>query len=331
MRIRDYNSTCKRRSKKPIIGIVSWFLAIVVALNLTGCQKEKPASQESQPAMDFTPKQVVGLGRIEPEMKILSLNSETSGIVTRIIFQPGSFVAKGEIIVELSNAIEKARLEQAEAKVKSQISRIEAARAELASIKIKTENAKITFERAKTLYEQDAETKFNYDRAKTEYESLVEDVKRLEAGVVAAQNLLKQCQADHRLAKAEYDRKFIKALTEGRLLSLDITLGSLVSPDKPFGTFAPKSPLVARCEIDEMFAAEVSLGQKAYVRNPGMTDTLAWGQVSFVGPYLRKKSIFSDEVGDLEDRRVREIWINLDPDAKLLYGTRVECVVILKR
>jgi multidrug efflux pump subunit AcrA (membrane-fusion protein) len=302
----------------------------IIYLLLSSCSSKKEEQKDTYPVLDMTPTRVIGLGRIEPELKILNLTSETSGIVTKIDFQPGDTISQGQTIIELLSTIEKARVEQATARIQAQASQIEAARAALAATKIKTENAKLTFERAKKLYEQDAEAKFNYDLAQTEYESLLEEIKRLEANVIVARNLLKQYQADRKLAQAEFNRKFITVLTDGQLLSLDITLGSLISPEKPFATFAPKSPLTAWCEIDELFALEVRVGQKAYVRYPGTTDPLAWGKISYAGPYLRKKSIFSDEIGDLEDRRVREVRINLEPDANLLFGSRVECVILLK-
>ena len=44
---------------------------------------------------------------------------------------------------------------------------------------------------------------------------------------------------------------------------------------------------------------------------------------------MRRKSIFSDEVGDLQDRRVREVRITLDPGTDILFGSRVECVILL--
>jgi HlyD family secretion protein len=307
------------------------FLHLMMILSfLTGCGSKKEDQKDTSPVLDMTPTQVFGLGRVEPELKILNLTSETSGVITQIYFQPGDIISRGQTIVELSNAIEKARVEQAAARMQTQFSQIKAAQAALAATKIKTENTKLTFERSKKLYEQDAEAKFNFDLAKTEYESHLEEIKRLEAGVIAAQHLLKQYQVDQKLAQAELNRKFITALTDGQLLSLDITLGSLISPENPFGTFAPQSPLTAWCEIDELFASKVRVGQKAYVRYLGTIDALAWGKVSFAGPYLRKKSIFSDEVGDLEDRRVREVRITLAPDSNLLFGSRVECVIVLK-
>lgn len=247
-----------------------------------------------------------------------------------IFFRAGDVAAKGRTIMELSSAIEKAGLELKAAQVRSQRSQIDAAEAALGSARARAENARLSFVRAKTLTEQDAQALSILDAARADYDSLREDVKRLEAGVVAAKDRLKQDQADQRLAQAEYDRRFIKAPSDGQILSLEITIGSLVSPEKPFGTFAPNSPLIARIEVDELFAGLIRPGQKAYVRAPGMTEALARGRITFAGPSLRKKSLFSDDVGSLEDRRVREVWITLDPGFPILFGTRVEGVVLLK-
>ena len=304
--------------------------AFAVVGLLAGCGPKKEAPAPAAPVADFSPAQVIGLGRIEPELRILDLQSEVSGTAVRIPVKAGDSVAAGAILVELSSSIEKARLDLKSAQVRSARSQIDAARASAAEARIRVENARLSFDRARTLYEQNAQAKAPYDAVKADYDALRESVRRLDAGTVAAEDLLKQFEADMRLSQAEYDRRFLRAPADGQVLSLDIGPGSLVAPEKPIGTFAPKSPLVARCEIDEMFAARVAPGQAAEVRTPGMTDVLARGKVSFAGPVLRRKSLFSDEVGSLEDRRVREVWVALDPGSALLFGTRVEAVIRLK-
>ena len=316
--------------KRPRTKFLGWALAALAVGFTAGCRSETASPPEDKPKMDMSPTQVVGLGRIEPELRILDLQSEVSGTVTGIFFRAGDVAAKGQTLVELSSAIEKAGLELKAAQVRSQRSQIDAAKAALGSTDARAENARLSFVRAKTLTEQDAQALSILDAARADYDSLLEDIKRLGAGVVAAEDLLKQYQADQRLARAQYDRRFIKAPSDGQVLSLEITVGSLISPEKSFGTFAPNSPLIARVEIDELFAGLITPGQKAYVRAPGMTEELARGRVTFAGPSLGKKSLFSDDVGSLEDRRVREIWITLDPGSRILFGTRVEGVVLLK-
>ena len=310
----------------------SLFALISILFIIAGCDTKKTGQPKTEmPISRIEPAQVFGIGRIEPELKILELTSETTGIIKIIYFQPGEMVSQGQKIIELTNDIEQAQVSQAAAKVKVQLSEIDAAQARLAGKKIMTDNAKMNFERAKNLFDQNAQTEQALDDARTEYESLVQQMKQLEAEVVTAKNSLKQYQAEYQLAQAELNRKFISAPTDGQILSLDVTIGSLISMRQVFGTFAPKSALSAWCEIDELFAPIVQIGQRAYIRSQGMTDTLARGKVSFVGPYLRKKSIFADDVGMLEDRRVREVRILLDPNTEILYGTRVECVIFVNR
>jgi len=307
----------------------------LAALAAAGClaacgAKTGEAPAPAAPKADFAPSQVIGLGRIEPEARFLDLQSEVAGTAVPIPVQAGDAVAAGQVLVELSNAIEKARLELKAAAVRTGRSQIEAAKAAAAAVRFRVENARLSFDRARTLFEQNAQAKAPYDAAKADFEAQREDVRRLEAGIVAAEDGLKQSEADLRLSQAEYDRRFLRAPVDGQVLSLDIAPGALVTPEKPVGTFAPKGALVARCEIDELFAARVAVGQAAEIRSPGMTDVLARGTVSFAGPQLRRKSLFSDAVGSLEDRRVREVWVRLDPGAALLYGARVEAVIRLK-
>jgi HlyD family secretion protein len=85
------------------------------------------------------------------------------------------------------------------------------------------------------------------------------------------------------------------------------------------------------CEVDELFAPWIIPGQKVVIRAQGASQELVRGKVSFVGPFLRKKSIFSDEVGDLQDRRIREVQVRVDAGAEtgLLLGSRVECVILV--
>jgi HlyD family secretion protein len=104
-----------------------------------------------------------------------------------------------------------------------------------------------------------------------------------------------------------------------------------VATGNSIGEFAPAGAITAFCEVDELFSSEIQLNQKAYVRLQGKSDTLAVGKITFVGPYLKNKSLFSGTAGDAEDRRVREVRITLQKAQSLLFNTRVECVINLSQ
>jgi hypothetical protein len=95
--------------------------------------------------------------------------------------------------------------------------------------------------------------------------------------------------------------------------------------------FAPESPTSVLTEIDELFAARVKLNQPAFIRLLGGRDTIAFGRVISLSPSLNRKSLFSEEIGKLEDRRVRKVRIRLEEGQQnVLYGQRVECLINVK-
>ncbi len=305
-------------------------IGLIIAFACCGQEPSPKEAGSSLPAAP-EPERIIGIGRIEPELKVLDLYTEVPGIVVDIPFQPGDEVKKEETLIALSQNVEKARLAQTEARIATQKSKIQSVQAALAAAEIRMKDAERSLNRTETLLENDAEAQAGYDRAKTAYDTLQQEVVQLEAEVEVNKRMLNQYRADRQLAQAELDRKTAAAHSDGQLLTLDITIGSLVSPERSYGTFAVASPAVARVEVDELFAGLVRLGQKAVIRRMGETESLAEGNVIFTGPALRRKSLFSEDVGDLEDRRVREVWVELPEEASLLLGMRVECLIQLEK
>ena len=312
-------------------------VGILAILGLAGfiCFSSQCSKNEEKPLMKKTPeiipKKVVGLGRVEPEMRIVSLSSEVPGIISLILVQPGEKVGKGDGIVQLSDRIEQARIELAKSQILVQESQVVSAKAMLETTRARLLSTKNNYLRLKKLVESEAKPRSSFEQAQAEYDSLVADIKRLESNVSTARIKLIQLQAELHLAQAQLVQKTIAAPANGLLLSIDIPAGSHISPGETVGSFAPESGLTVWCEIDELFADQIKTGQKAFIRLPGRSKNQGEGIVSFAGPWLRKKSIFSDDIGDLEDRRVREVRIRLNPGTDILLGSRVECVITLDR
>lgn len=273
------------------------------------------------------PQRILGIGRIEPEGRFVDLASEVSGVVAALIAAPGDSVRPGDEIVRLTDEIERARLAQAEARLRSQRAVVPAKRAALAAQQALAENARRQYERVQALHAAGVETQSGLDDAEATSTAAREQATRLAAELEAEAALLEQAEADRRLAEAEWRRRAIRAQSAGRVLALDIGVGQFVVAGTPFGTLAVAGASCARCEVDELFADALRPGQRAIVRAEGAADTLAAGMVIEVGPWLRRKSLFADQVGDLEDRRVREIVLRLDGESVPLLGRRVECVI----
>lgn len=323
---RGLPAVCRWKDDGRLALVLSTFLALALGSALGGCGGGGESGVSEDVEVDSVTR-VSCIGRVETEGKTTDLASEVTGVVRRIAVEAGGRALAGETVVDLSSEVEAAMLEQAEAAVAAQAAGIEASVASLAAARARAGNARDDLKRAKALYEADRIAGSEYDDSATEYEALAQDVARLEAELSAQKSLLNKYRADRDVAAAQLARRSVRAPADGVVLSLDIAVGSLVSFEAPFGTFAPDGPLTVWAEVDELFAGLVEVGQRASVRAQGTTEVLATGSVSFAGPHLREKSIFSDEVGDLEDRRVREVRIALDEGAELMLGSRVECVI----
>jgi HlyD family secretion protein len=284
-----------------------------------------------QPQIAVRPRRVVGLGRVEPALKIVDHTCEVGGTVDHIRVPAGGVAGVGDEILTLRRDAEAASLKQAVAAVHVQRAAIAAAEASLLRARAEAENERRRYDRVAALHADDLEADQALEDAATTLDALEQDVRGLEADLASARALLEQVEADSMRARAELERRILRAPAGGQVLALDVSVGSVTSPDRAIGAFAPDSPVIALCEIDELFAGLVEVGQSAYIRRQGSVDTLATGRVSFAGPYLRRKSLLSDEVGDLEDRRVREAHVLLDDNSKVLLGARVECVIDVGR
>ena len=334
--------------------------ALLLSMALVACQPAKPKVSEEKPtpinAADVSV--VTGIGQVQPEAKTGKLNTEVSGIVTAIRVKEGAQVRAGETIIELSHDLEKSRVEQAETRIPTQKTAVEDAekQAEAAKARIETANrrtqaakvradaAKVRYDRLAQIVAKGADTQQNLDNAKAEYDAAFEDYNtskadataatrdadRLATSILTARKRVTELEADLKVSQAQLGQRSVRAPSNGTMLSVDVTVGSSLQTGTAIGDFAPSGATVAICEIDELFSTRVQVGQKAYIRTQGMSDTLSTGTVIYAAPYLKKKSLFSADAGELEDRRVREIRIRLDHPEKVLLGARVDCVVQVK-
>lgn len=311
-------------------------ILLLSVLFLSACGgKSEPKTDETAAANSIPDSlpidKVIGLATIEPVQRILPLSSEVSGVVKELNITVGQRVTAGQVIAVLESDVERAQLIQAESRPATQKAQIESSKASLAALRVRIEGARVTYERTQRLLQGNAGTQQAVDDAKFIYENLVKEADVTQANIAQQTARLNELDADITYQKTMLSRRVVKAPASGVIISLDVKLGSNVTNTQQFGELAPDGGLMALTEIDELFALKVKEGQTAYIREQGGTEPLASGQVTLASPALRKKSLFSEKADNLEDRRVREVRIALDKDAKILIGARVEAVIQVQR
>ena len=301
-------------------------ILLLMPLFLAACGKNAE-KKEAQATVSLTPVEVIAIGRVEPEDKISSMGAQVNGVVKRLYVHAGDTVKKGQLLVELVHDYEDALLSQANSKLAAQRAEIESAKAQLSSVKLKTENLHVKLLRTQRTVASDADTKQSLDNAQTDYDQSLADIDRYNAMLMSEQAKMDECNADIAVVQAQIEQRKIIAPSNGVILNMDLTEGAAVTTSKSLFDFAPTSPLTVLCEVDELFADKVKVGQPAFIRNQGMDEKLASGPVIFVGSYLKKKSLFSDDSGNMEDRRVREVRILIKDNKQLIFNARVEAVI----
>ncbi len=281
----------------------------------------------TQPFIDVN--QVVGIGRIEPENEIIQLSAEVGGIVQKIYKNENDSVQKGDVIFELRHTVEGAYIAQLEQAVALQYAQIKVDESSINESKIRYSNSSVELNRLKSLLSKGAETKQVVDNAEAEMQSYDANIKKLRATVEVSKLKWKESKAQVDVAKAQLKQKYITAPVSGVILELDVQTGNYIDSKQILGLLNPEGKTIVVCEIDELFASKIKIGQSTIIRNFGALDSLSTGKVFFVSTFLKKKSLFTDQPGEKEDRRVREIKISIDDPLSLLLNARVECVVKL--
>ena len=304
---------------------------VLVVLLFAGCShpdsKEKTAADSIAATAQARVSQVVGIGKIEPEEDIIQLSSPVTGIVQKIYKSENDSVKAGEIVIELDHGVEDAKIKQLASQVNTQAAQIKSDEASIQEYQAKYDNANAELQRLQRLLSKGAETQQTVDNAQTNMQSFQSNLSRLRANVEVSKSRLAETKAALLVSAREKDQKIITSPVNGKILEISTLVSSSVDSKQPFAQISPRGKIIAVCEIDELFAPKVMDGQKAWIRNPGSADTLTTGTVYFTASFLKKKSLFTDQAGEKEDRRVREIKILLDQPEKLLLNARIECVV----
>lgn len=310
----------------------SYILTSLSVLLLISCGKtdEKPQADTLKvSSKPITTNEVFGIAVIEPAKRITNLSAETGGIIREIKVDIGQKITKGQVLLIMDASLEAAQLNQANSKISTQQNTIAASRENINTLRVQLEKAQADFARDKALFDGKALTKKELDDRQYAIDNLLQQIKAQEVSVRQQESKIKELNADIAYFQTLEGKKVLRAAQSGTLLSLDAKVGQYLSTNASIGDFAPEGPTIALTEIDELFASKIQIGQKAEIRQQGSKDVLTTGTVILASPYLRKKSLFADNSNNLEDRRVREVRVQLDDPSKVLLGARVECVIKL--
>jgi multidrug resistance efflux pump len=308
----------------------------VIPLIISACsgskeneEKTGTASQSVNSAIvDIS--EVVGVGKVEPEMEIISLAASTGGVVKEIYRMDGDSIRKDEPLARLDDDLELIKISQLKSQYSAQKFQEEIDRINLRDSEARLSNKKKLLESVRSLQSKGAETTQTLDDLETEVTTLSLAVEKNSAAVSLSASRLQELAEQVRYAEAEASKKILRSPYDGLMLEMLIEKGSAVTQFEEYAELAPAGPMTVRTEVDELFAGRLSKGLDAEIRFIGSDSVVARGKVIFLSPYLKKKSLFSQKANEQEDRLVREVRIKLEGDNGLIMNSKVESVIKLK-
>lgn len=307
------------------------FYALVVFF---ACQTPEPresiATTASPDSLKITiPAEVMGIAIINPVNNIIDVAAETAGLVRTVHVSLGVPVKKGQLILEMDDALEAVQEKQIQARRNTQEEVIKVEEADRQVLDVKLRKAKADVSRNEALAAGKALTPQDLEDSRQVVAEMQAQLEVKAAVIEREKKKLAEYATELAQSQEVRRKKKVFAPSDGMFITLDIEPGEYLDAQTSLGKYAPEGPLVALTEIDELFADRIRIGQKAVVRPQGRSEILTTGTVILAPPYLRKKSLFSEGANNLEDRRVREVRVQLDDATKVLLGSRVECLITL--
>lgn len=309
--------------KKIIISV----LVLALLNSCSGEEKKKEVKKTTVAPSALNVKEIIAVGKVEPQDEIINLAASASGIVKEIYTKDGADVKKGQLLVKIDDDLDQIKIKQIIGQKITQESEIRIEESAISESNIKLENKRNLLRTSQNLVSKGAEQRQVLVDLETEIKTLENDILRHQNAILRIKNRLKEYDDQLDFAKMEASKKSILSPYNGKVLDIKINKGAALTAYQNFIEIAPEGQLIVRAEVDELFCDQLMTGQKVEVRYVGTEKTIANGEIVDVAPYLKRKSIFSEKASDQEDRRVREIKISLKDNSSLIINSKVECLI----
>ena len=147
-----------------VIGFNQFMKGVIEEAISSGGIPPAPVVATEAEARNWQPT-ISSIGFIEPVQGV-ELSIAEAGLVDKIYFESGEAVEKGQLLLELDYAVEKANLKIAQARLPA---------------------AKSSYERALRLYKNQTGSRQNLDNAESDYQSLIAEIESLRATIARRQ------------------------------------------------------------------------------------------------------------------------------------------------
>ncbi len=325
--------------------------ALVIGLELrSNHPATNPADRNANGKATTT---IVAPGRVEGASREVELRPELMGRVAKVAAKVGDRVAKGDLLLHTDQSQYLAAVHLAEAQLRAaeaqharllngshQEERRNAAAIHEAKI-AQLQQAQRTWQRFSQLSAGGAVTQQDTELRQSELRVLEAEAAAAEASVRLlnapprpdeldiSQANIAAAQARLDMARCQLAATELRAPITGQVLRIGVHEGEIVGPasPQPAITVADTSRLRVRAFVDEYDAMHLSAGMPATVTVDGMSNSHFRGSVTELSPIMQRKQLRTNQPDERLDTDIREVFIALEPETKLVVGLRVEVLI----
>jgi HlyD family secretion protein len=285
--------------KLPLIAILGLAFAFMTILN----RKPIPAKDPIMPPPSSQySNSIGGIGIIEPQSEVISIGTETAGIVRDVYVSVGQKVRKGSpLFSQDSRSID---------------AEIVTLKATLDMAKIQESDANATYALAKQLSDPRAMSKDEFN-------------KRKYAAELARAKVI-QTQAQLQQALTTKKRLTTKAPIDGEILSINVRPGEFAgagNSGEPLIRMGDTTTLHVRVDIDEEQSRYVSKNAKAIAIKRGETGNELALTFVRVEPYVRPKQNLAVSGQRVDTRVLQVIFAITDTETTSFVGQQVDVFI----
>jgi len=312
--------------------INSTLLLVAISIGLASCRNktsDKGTITGDSLQQRVEVKEVVGIAKIEPLNGLVDLASNEGGIIESINKKEGDSLKKGDVILSFDTKKEIIQLQNLNIQIATQKQRVEQDRANERQYEAALREKSATLKVSEELAQSGAETRQQVETLRKEQDVLMATLEAAQKSTATNRLMIEELENQVQQLESSRTDKFIKAPNDGILLSLNAEIGKAVEAYASIGQFAADEPLVIHGEVDELFADKIKAGQTVTIHLIGSNERIASGKVISLSPILQDKSLFYDEPGERNDRRVRRFKASLNKETSLLINKKVTCIIEL--
>jgi multidrug resistance efflux pump len=331
--------------------LLTFAIGLLIALGLLIDAQSRPTVTHSGP--DGGQTLISAEGRVEGLTPEIGLRPQLAGRVVEVLVQEGQLVTANQVLLCLDDsqyrqeeALAAADVALAEAQLERLINGAHARERDEAAAMVRAkeaerERSQLNWKRMESLLQTQAVSQQQADNERMLLSGLTGELdaararlQRVEATArpdeIRIENArISAAKARLELTRVQVERTLLRAPCAGQILKAEIKPGELTGPSstEPAVVLADTSRFQIRAWVDELDAPRVKVGMPARVVADGLPGLQFSGRVARLSPRMDRKQVWSDQPGERRDTKTREIWIDLDENAGLVVGLRVEVAV----